>query len=103
MTIVLANTKVKGHSNSFGTWHSNSANVFGARHGKGPTDGVVGRIKSAAKGAVKARQVVIKNARQFADFCKAQFKLNDYDPSKKELQHFIQEIFFVKDIPEMNV
>ena len=37
---------------------------FGARHGKGPADGVVGRNKSAAKRAVKARQVVIKNARQ---------------------------------------
>ena len=35
---------------------------FGARHGKGPADGVVGRIKSAAKRAVKAHRVVIWNA-----------------------------------------
>ena len=46
---------------------------FGARHGKGPADGAVGHNKSAAKRAVKARQVVVKNAKDFADFCKSKF------------------------------
>ena len=32
---------------------------FGAHHGKGPTDGAVGRIKSAATLAVHARKVII--------------------------------------------
>ena len=71
---------------------------FGARHGKGPADGVVGRIKSAAKRAVKSRKVVIRNAREFYNFCKVQFKHTAYDPSKSD-QNFTQEFFFVEDIP----
>ena len=71
---------------------------FGARHGKGPADGVVGQIKSAAKRAVKSRKVVIRNAREFYNFCKVQFKHTAYDPSKSD-QNFIQEFFFVEDIP----
>ena len=73
--------------------------IFVARHEKGPADGVVGRIKSAAKRAVKAHRVVIQNAQQFADFCKSQFKHNAYDPQKGEVQHFLQEFFFVEEIP----
>ena len=71
---------------------------FGARHGKGPADGVVGWIKSAAKRAVKSRKVVIRNAREFDNFCKVQFKHTAYDLSKSN-QNFIQEFFFVEDIP----
>ena len=46
---------------------------FGACHGKGPADGAVGGIKSVAKRAVKVRQVVIKNAKDFTEFCKSKF------------------------------
>ena len=49
---------------------------FSACHGKGPADGAVGRIKLAAKRAVKARQVVIENAQQFTEFCKLKFHNN---------------------------
>ena len=69
---------------------------FGARHGKGPADGVVGQIKSAAKRAVKSRRIVIRNAQEFFYFCKAQFKHTACDPSKSD-QNFIQE-FFIDEI-----
>ena len=52
---------------------------FGACHGKGPADGVVGRMKSAAKRDVKAQRAVIRNAFEFAQFCKQEFKHNKYD------------------------
>ena len=67
---------------------------FGARHGKGPADGAVDCIKLAAKRAVKARQVVIKNAKDFADFCKSKFAHNTYDEQLQ--QHFIQEFFLIE-------
>ena len=41
---------------------------FGARHGKGPADGAVGRVKHAAWRAIKSRQVVIKEAQDFYKF-----------------------------------
>ena len=69
---------------------------FGARHGKGPADGAVSHIKLAAKRAVKARQVVIKNAKDFADFCKSKFAHKTYD--EKLQQHFIQEFFLIEVI-----
>ena len=56
----------------------------GTHHRKGPTDGAVGRIKSAAKRAVKARQVVIKNAKDFTEFCQSKFQNNSYDPLLKQ-------------------
>ena len=69
---------------------------FGECHGKGPADGVVGRMKSAAKRAVKVQRAVIRNAWEFAQFCKEEFKHNKFDPLLN--QHFIQEIFYVTDI-----
>ena len=47
---------------------------FDARHRKDPADRVVGQIKSAAKRAMKSRRVIIRNAKQFYEFCKMQFK-----------------------------
>ena len=100
MTTVLGNTKVKAHFNlflqvAFLLW--GCFLVLGM--GRGPANGVVGRIKSAAKRAVNVCRVVIQNAWQFADFCKSQFKNNAYDPQKGEVQHFLQEYFFVEEIP----
>ena len=71
---------------------------FGARHGKGPADGAVGHIKSAAKRAVTGRRVIIQNAREFAQFCKSQFHHNSYDEERKEPQYFIQEFFYIEEI-----
>ena len=39
---------------------------FGAKHGKGPTDGAVGHIKLAAKRAAIGRRLIIQNARKVA-------------------------------------
>ena len=47
---------------------------------------------------MKSRKVVIRNAREFYNFCKVQFIHTAYDPSKSN-QNFIQEFFFVEDIP----
>ena len=64
---------------------------FGARHGKGPADGAVGRVKAAAARTVKSRQFLIRSAREFYNFCKE--KLN-----KNTSGTFVQSFFFIKDI-----
>ena len=61
---------------------------FGARHGKGPADGAVGRVKHAAWRAIKSRQVVIKQAEDLYEFCVSKFGNNDDGP-------FIQKFFYV--------
>ena len=71
---------------------------FGARHGKGPADGVVGRIKGAAKKAVRSHQVIIQNALDFWKFCTDKYSYNKYDKDSAKPQYFIQEFFFVTDI-----
>ena len=72
--------------------------IFDARHGKGPADGAVGHIKSAAKRAVTGRRVIIWNAREFSQFCKSQFHHNSYDEKRKQPQYFIQEFFYIEEI-----
>ena len=59
-----------------------------ARHGKGPADGAVGRVKHAAWRAIKSRQVIIKKAEDFYQFCFSKFGNN-------EDGHFIQKFFYV--------
>ena len=62
-----------------------------ARHGKGPADGAVGRVKAAAARAVKSRQFLIRSAPEFYNFCKE--KLN-----KNTSGTFVQSFFFIEDI-----
>ena len=69
---------------------------FGARHRKGPADGVVGRIKAAARRAVKSRKAIIGNAEEFTNFCKEKFEKKTFKPEGE--QHFIQEFFYVTNI-----
>ena len=64
---------------------------FGARHGKGPADGAVGRVKAAATRAVKSRQVVIRSAQEYYSFCKE--KLN-----KNTSGTFVQDFFYIDNI-----
>ena len=71
---------------------------FRAHHGKGPADGAVGRIKSAATRAVKGHQAVIHNARDFFEFCQKKFKHSHYSPERS--QDFIQEFFFFEEIDQ---
>ena len=71
---------------------------FGARHGKGPADGVVGRIKGAAKKAVKSHQVIIQNAMDFWKFCTDKYSYKNYDKDSAKPQYFIEKLFFVTDI-----
>ena len=47
---------------------------------------------------MKARRVIIRNARDFFNFCKSQFHHNSYDATRKEPQYFIQEFFYVEEI-----
>ena len=72
---------------------------FGACHGKGPADGVVGRIKGAAKRNVRCKKVIIKNAQDFAKYCMEKFSDNSYKVDSQVKQYFIQEFFYVTDIP----
>ena len=72
---------------------------FGAHHSKGPADGVVGRIKGAAKRDVRDRKVIIRNAQDFAKYCMEKFADNSYKADSQVKQYFIQEFFFVTDIP----
>lgn len=69
---------------------------FGARHGKGPADGAVGRIKRGVTLSIKARQTVIRNAEEFYEFCLTKFEKNHY--REEEGQVFLQEFFYVTDI-----
>ena len=64
---------------------------FRARHGKGPADGAVGRVKAAATRAVKLRQVLIRSAQEFYNFCKE--KLN-----KNTSGTFVQDFFYIDNI-----
>ena len=66
---------------------------FGARHGKGPADGAVGRVKAAAARAVKLWQFLIRSAQEFYNFCKE--KLN-----KNTIGTFVQSFFFIEDIKQ---
>ena len=42
---------------------------FGSRHGKGPSDGVVGVVKSAVRRAVVSRRAVVNTAEDMFSFC----------------------------------
>ena len=64
---------------------------FGARHGKGPADGAVGRVKAAAARAVKSRQFLIRSAREFYNFCKENLNKNISGT-------FVQSFLFIEDI-----
>ena len=66
---------------------------FGARHGKGPADGAVGRVKYAAWRVIKSRQAIIRNAKEFFNFCVEKFARNDNND-----RNFIQKFFYVDDI-----
>ena len=69
---------------------------FGVHHGKVPVDGVVGRIKAAARRAMKSRKAIAGNAEEFTNFCKEKFERNAFKPEGE--QHFIQEFFCVTNI-----
>ena len=49
-------------------------NYFGARHGKGPSDGESAVVKSKASMAVKSGGVVISTAKELFDFCSETLK-----------------------------
>ena len=66
---------------------------FSARHGKGPADGVVGRIKQAASRAVKNREAIIRDASEFHSFCEKKF-VDNIDREGR----FTQKFFLINDI-----
>ena len=56
----------------------------------------MGRIKAAARRAVKSRKAIIGNAEEFTNFCKEKFEKNAFKPEGE--QHFMQEFFYVTNI-----
>ena len=44
-------------------------NFFGSRHGKGPSDGVSGVVKTAVRRAVISREATLATAENMYDFC----------------------------------
>lgn len=42
---------------------------FGSRHGKGPADGAIGRVKKAVTDAVRSRRAIVTNGKDFYKFC----------------------------------
>ncbi|XP_014673342.1 PREDICTED: uncharacterized protein LOC106813660 [Priapulus caudatus] len=50
---------------------------FGSQHGKGPSDGVSGVVKSAVRRAAIARRVVVNNAAALFSFCHENMTKND--------------------------
>ena len=49
--------------------HGRKRNFFGSRHGKEPSDGVSGVVKSAVRRAVISRRVTINTAEEMFDYC----------------------------------
>lgn len=62
---------------------------FGSRHGKGPSDGVSGVVKSSVRRAVLARRVLINSAAAMFDYCQKNLVLENCDAQRRSF-------FFVK-------
>ena len=58
---------------------------FGSRHGKGPADGAIGRVKKAVTDAVKSRRAIVTNAKDFYNFCVDNLETTN---DKQFQQHF---------------
>ena len=67
---------------------------FGARHGKGPADGVTGRVKKAVSVAVKSRKVVINDAESFYKYCKDELETK----ATQQCQHHRMFFFHAPNI-----
>ena len=66
---------------------------FGSRHGKGPCDALGGVVKKAAEKYVKSRQGLIRNAKEFYDFCISNLVIN---PENDGCKHK-RRVFFYED------
>ena len=67
---------------------------FGVRHGKGPSDGVTGRVKQAVSRAVQSRKHIIKDVGDFYSFCKSELETK----MEKGCQHHQQHFYLVDNI-----
>ena len=52
-------------------------NYFGSRHGKGPSDGVSGCVKSTVRRAVISRRAVVNNVENMYSFCEKNMTLDN--------------------------
>ena len=59
---------------------------FGSRHGKGPADGAIGRVKRAVSDAVRSRRAIVANSMDFFTFCSKNLETTESD--KLHQMHF---------------
>ena len=57
-------------------------NYFGSRHGKGPSDGVSGVVKSAVRRSVMSRNVTVNNAEDMYNFCQLKLTKDSCDEQR---------------------
>ena len=57
---------------------------FGSRHGKGPSDGVSGVVKSAVRRAVVTRQAIINTAEAMFNYCAENLTRSDCKSQKRD-------------------
>ncbi|XP_014676865.1 PREDICTED: uncharacterized protein LOC106816757 [Priapulus caudatus] len=72
---------------------------FGSRHGKGPSDGVTGVVKSFVRSAVMARRAIVRNASEMYQYCVQELTRDDVEGA---CCHARRTFFFVEDIERPN-
>jgi hypothetical protein len=77
-------------------------NYFGSRHGKGPSDGVSGVVKSAVRRAVISRRVTVNTAEEMFNYCKEQLTRNSCKGQKRTF-FYVQHDEIVRNRPESEV
>ncbi|XP_071481427.1 uncharacterized protein [Diadema antillarum] len=68
---------------------------FGARHGKGPSDGETAVVKRQASLAISSGRKVMNNAKDVYEFCQDELTIQ---PSQAECLHFQRKVFFVEEM-----
>ncbi len=69
---------------------------FGSRHGKGPSDGAVAVVKSAAKRAVKARKTIIQDAKDMYCYLQENMQVGK-DAEGTSCSHYLRTFFYADD------
>lgn len=76
-------------------------NFFGSEHGKNECDGEIGVVNQAIDRAIIGNKVVINNAEEMFQFCKANLETNEV--LSKRTFFFVKENEIERDRPETNV
>lgn len=76
---------------------------FGSRHGKGPSDGVSGVIKSAVRRAVMSRQAVINNGQDMFNFCQSNLIKQDSCKTQRRAFFYVSQGSIVRSRDDRHV